>query len=109
MARFSGAVGYGNSVETPPNSGKWVDVVTEQVSFGDLVRLTRDIESSDKVNKDISIGNSVSIVADQYAIEHFSKIRYVVLAGVRWTVTTVEVRAPRLILTLGSVYNGPTP
>lgn len=54
------------------------------------------------------MGNSISIVADKYANEHFFLIRYVMWEGVRWTVTNVEVRAPRLLLSIGSVYNGPT-
>ena len=109
MARFFGAVGYGNSVETPAGSGVWVDEITEYSYYGDVIRNTRNLVSGDKVNDDISVSNSISIVSDQFAIEHFFDIRYVSWMGVLWTVTSVEVQAPRLILSLGSVYNGPTP
>jgi hypothetical protein len=61
-----------------------------------------------KVNDDLSVNNSISIVADEYANEHFFAIRYVAWAGTLWTVTNVEVQSPRLLLTLGGVYNGPT-
>jgi hypothetical protein len=107
--RFFGAVGYGESSETPSNSGVWVDGVTEQLYFGDVIRNTRKLESGEDLNDDISVGNSISIVADEYAIKHFFKIKYVQWEGVLWTVTNVEVKSPRLILSLGSVYNGPTP
>src|SRR6187549_846562 len=109
MARFYGKVGYGESVETPADSGIWKDVITETNYQGDVIRSTRNLETTDKVNDDISVSNSISIVADQYAIEHFFNIRYVEWMGVRWTVPEVEVRRPRLILSIGSVYNGPTP
>ncbi|MET0787483.1 MAG: hypothetical protein ABWY25_12355 [Paenisporosarcina sp.] len=109
MARFFGTVGYGNSVETPSDSGIWADVITESSYFGDVIRNTRKLESGESLNDDILVGNSISIVADEYAIEHFFKIKYVRWMGVLWTVTSVEVRSPRLILSLGSVYNGPTP
>jgi hypothetical protein len=108
MARFFGEVGYGDTVETPSTSGVWVDIITEISYFGDVIRNTRKLESGEYLNDDLSVGNSISIVADQYAIEHFFKIKYVRWAGVLWTVTQVEVRSPRLILSLGSVYNGPT-
>ena len=108
MARFYDAVGYGESVETPVDSGVWVDVITEYSYFGDVIRNTRKLESGESLNDDIAVVNSISIVADDYAIEHFSKIKYVRWAGTLWTVTNVEVRSPRLILSLGSVYNGPT-
>lgn len=108
MARFFGEVGYGESVEDPPGSGKWVDKITEQKYFGDVIRNTRQLAGAAKVNDDITVGNSISIVADQYAVEYFANIKYVRWAGRLWTVTDVEVRSPRLILSLGSVYNGPT-
>lgn len=109
MARFYGEVGYGNSVETPPESGVWVDEMVEFPYQGDVIRNSRTLETGSSVNDDITVGNSISIVADQYAIDYFSNIKYVRWMGVLWTVTTVEVRSPRLILSLGSVYNGPTP
>lgn len=109
MARFHGEVGYGDTLETPPDSGVWVDSITETLYFGDVIRNTRKLESGETLNDDITVGNSISIVADDYAIKHFFKIKYVRWEGVLWTVTSVEVRSPRLILSLGSVYNGPTP
>jgi hypothetical protein len=109
MARFNGEVGYGESVETPVGSGVWVDEITEFVYTGDVVRNTRKLDEGETLNNDISVGNSISIIADQYAVEHFFKIKYVRWAGVLWTVTSVQVQSPRLILSLGSVYNGPTP
>jgi len=108
MARFYGDIGYGETVEDPPRSGVWVDRITEVAYYGDVIRNTRRLDESENLNSDISVGNSISVVADQYAIEHFVLIKYVRWAGVLWTVTSVEVRSPRLILSLGSVYNGPT-
>lgn len=109
MARFFGEVGYGDSIENPSDSGVWIDVITEAQYYGDVIRNTRKLESGESLNDDITVGNSISIVADDFAVEHFFKIKYVRWAGVLWTVTNVEVRTPRLILSLGSVYNGPTP
>ena len=108
MARFHGEVGYGESIETPVDSGVWIDTIAESPYFGDVIRNTRKLESGENLNDDITVGNSISIVADEYAIKHFFKIKYVRWEGVLWTVTNVEVRSPRLILSLGSVYNGPT-
>lgn len=108
MARFYGPVGYGESVESTP--GVWKDAITEITYQGDVIRNVRQTEQAvDKLNLDVVISNSISIVADQFAIENFMNIRYVGWAGVLWSVPSVEVRSPRLILTLGSVYNGPVP
>lgn len=108
MARFHGVVGYGESLEAPPGSGKYEDTITEASYFGDVVRNARRLQEGDKVNDDISVQVSISIVADAYANEHFHAIRYVAWAGTLWKVSDVEVQSPRLLLRLGGKYNGPT-
>lgn len=107
MARFHGNVGFGVSEETPP--GVWADVITERPYYGDVVRNWRFLRDGENLNPDLSVGNSISIVADAYVNENFHAIRYVEWMGGLWTVSAVEVQAPRLLLTLGEVYNGPTP
>jgi hypothetical protein len=107
MGRFYGEVGYGDNVETAP--GVWQDVITERKLYGDVLQITRRLESSDKVNSDIAINNRISVVADAYANQYFHKIKYVKWMGVNWTVTTVQVAPPRLIFDLGEVWNGVTP
>lgn|SRR3954471_2851046 len=108
MAKFFDVVGYGEALEEPSDSGVWVDTVVEVRYSGDIIRNTRKLESGEGLNDDITVSNSISIVADEYANEHFFNIKYVRWSGVLWTVTNVEVKSPRLILSLGSVYNGPT-
>jgi hypothetical protein len=109
MARFYGKVGYGEPIESSP--GVWTDEITEYPYYGDVVRNSRNLEQpgTPQLNDNISVVNSISIVADAYAREHFHLIKYVEWSGSLWTVTSVEVRAPRLVLSLGMVYNGPTP
>lgn len=105
MARFAGKVGYGTPTEGAP--GVWTDVIVERSYFGDVIRNTRKLLEGENLNDDLSVGNSISIVADAYANDHFFAIRYVEWAGVLWTVSNVDVESPRLILRLGEVYNGP--
>lgn len=104
MARYFGAVGYGEPTETAP--GVYEDRIVEVEYQGDVVRNHRKLEGSD-VLPDIQVLNAISIVADARAMAHFFRIKYVIWQGVYWTVASVEVQAPRLILTLGGVYNGP--
>jgi hypothetical protein len=106
MAKYFGEVGYGENVNTKP--GVWEDQIVEKSYFGDVLRNTRQIREGENLNLDLSVQNSISIVADAYANEHFFAIRYIRWAGTLWTVTDVEVQSPRLILRLGGVYNGPT-
>ena len=105
MAKFFGSVGYGIAEEKAP--GVWEDAITERLYFGDVIRNSRQMQEGEKVIDDLSVGNSISIVVDAYAVEHFFAIRYVEWAGTLWTVSDVEVQSPRLLLRLGGVYNGP--
>lgn len=106
--KFFGIVGYGISGESV--DGVWSDVITERKYYGDIVKDTRRIVVGSDVNPDITTGNSVEIVADPYALEHFDAIKYVELGEGRfWAVTEIEQRRPRLLLRLGGVYNGSRP
>lgn len=108
MPKFSGEVGY--AIATDMGDGVWVDVISERKHRGDVIRNSRRLDfSPERVHADISVGNSISIVADAVASKHFMGIRYVRWQGALWTVDVVEVRSPRLLLRLGGVYDGPTP
>lgn len=104
MAKFYGKIGYANTVETKP--GIYEEQIVERSYYGDLIRNTRRLQSADQVNDDINISNEISIVADPYATNNFHTMRYAVFMGTKWKISNVEVSYPRLILTLGGVYNG---
>lgn len=110
MAKFYGDIGYASeSVETA--KGVWKDVIVERKARGDVLRNSRTLKEGEKVNNDLSVGNSISIVADAYANQNFHAMRYIRWMGSLWIVSNVDVQAPRLILRLGGVYHGslPTP
>lgn len=104
MAKFYGKIGYAQTIETSP--GVYEDQIVERSYYGELVRNTRTLQSSGELNDNINVANEVSIVADPFAYENFHNIRYVEFMGAKWKSTNVEVRYPRLVLTLGGVYNG---
>lgn len=103
MAKFYGGIGYAETVETSP--GIWEEKLTKRMYYGDVVRNTRRLESSDRINDDINIANEISIVADPFANENFHLMRYVEFMGAKWKITHIEVKYPRLILTIGGLYN----
>lgn len=104
MAKWYGMIGYADNVEVEP--GIWEDSIIEKPYFGDLTRNTRKLQSSGEINDNINLANEISIVADPYAIDNFYKMRYAEFKGAKWKVTDVEVQYPRLILSIGGVWNG---
>lgn len=104
MAKFYGPVGYAKMVEVRP--GVFKEQITEVEYFGDVLRNSRSLQSSENLNDNINIANKISIIADPFANENFHAMRYVVYMGTKWKIKDVEVEFPRLILTIGGVYNG---
>ena len=103
MAKFYGPIGYAESLETRP--GVWIERIIERNYAGDIVRNSRLLQSSGNVIDNINVANEISILADPYANQNFHSMRYVEFMGTKWKISNVRVEYPRLILTLGGVYN----
>lgn len=103
--KFHGKVGFGETVETTP--GVHEEQIVERSYFGDVTRASRILSEGEDLNKDLSLGNAISIVGDAFAHANFMDIRYVEWKGVRWVVRDAEPQPPRLLLRLGEVHHGP--
>lgn len=104
MAKFCGVIGY--TISTDEGNGIWVDNVVERTYMGDILRHNWNYETSEGVNDNINLSNEISIVADPFACDNFHAMKYVVYRGTKWKIRSVREEPPRLILTLGGVYNG---
>lgn len=105
MAKFYDVIGFGVTRETTP--GVYREQITERKYFGDVLSNSRTLENSGQVNDDIGIYNRISIIADPYANENFHAMRYVHFMGTNWKIRTADASSyPRIVLTLGGVYNG---
>lgn len=107
MAKYYGQIGFVKTVETSP--GVWEEQPTERYYYGDVMRNSMRWQAAEGLNDNIDINNRISIVADDYAYNSVHTMRYIVWNGVVWKILNAEVRYPRLILTLGGVYNGVRP
>lgn len=104
MAKWYGEIGFADTVETSPDV--FVDRIITRKYRGDLNRNNRRLQSADQLNDNINITNEISIVADPYARDHFHSMRYIEFQGAKWKISSVEVQYPRLILSVGGLYNG---
>ena len=103
MARYCGKIGYAVQSETAP--GVWTETIKERTYYGEVLRNSRRLQNSGSLNDDIEISNRLSIIADPYAYENFHSMRYAVYLGSKWKISDAEVERPRLILSLGGLYN----
>ena len=107
MAKWHGKVGYVTNVETEP--GIWEEEIIERDYYGDLLTDNRKRQSNNNVLDEITLSNMVSIIADPFAYNNCSCMAYAEIMEARWKISEVEVKPPRLNLTIGGVYNGNTP
>lgn len=105
MAKFYGAIGFAEMVETSP--GVYKEKIVEHNYSGDVLANSRRLQSGEQVNDDIVLGNRISVLADPYARNDFHAVRYVKFMGTKWKVNSIDAsQYPRLVLTLGGVHNG---
>lgn len=105
MEKFYGVIGYAVPEETAP--GVWMDKITEREYFGDILNNTSKWSSdSDSTMDELNVNNRFSILADPFAYENFQAMKYINFMGTNWKITSVDVQYPRLILTVGGIYNG---
>lgn len=106
MAKWTGKIGYGIKMEY--EEGIWEDHIVERTYYGDKITDRFKRQSSGYINDNIDINNVISIMADPFAIENYIYMIYVEIMGVKWKVSSVEEQYPRLLLSVGGLYNGNT-
>ena len=103
MAKYYGHVGYGVNVLIRP--GVYSTDPTEREVFGDIFKDTSLNKKGEGLNDDISLSMKISFIADPFATNNYSQIKYATHMGAKWKVNSIDVQFPRLVLTLGGVYN----
>lgn len=103
MNKFYGKIGFVRTVETVQDV--WREEAVEIDYYGDVVKNSRSYQSTDNLNDNFLVTNTISILADDYAYNHSHEIRYINYMGALWKVTSINIQRPRIILTMGGVYN----
>jgi hypothetical protein len=103
MAKFSGLVGYVSQVEKVP--GVWTPINEARMTKGDFISQSSSVQNDDKVNSDVSLNHRVSLIGDKYAFDNYLDIKWIMVQGRKLEVTSVELHRPRIIVTVGGLYN----
>jgi hypothetical protein len=103
MSKYAGLVGYVTQEETVP--GVWSPVDKTVVMKGDIIRQSSSVQNDAKVNSDVTLNHRVSLLGDAYAFNNYFNLKWVTIGGRKLEVTSVELQRPRLIVTVGGLYN----
>lgn len=102
MARFIGRVGFAMYEEVDRIARE----VYHEISYrGEYITSAVRWMDKQQINDDLTMENRISLIASGYLRKHLGAIRYVVIGEEKWKVTRVEMRHPRVILSIGGVYN----
>lgn len=103
--KFVGKVGfYEGTIETKKNV--YTPNIVERPYIGDILQQDRRFQSSEHQNDDPVMSSRISILSDLYLQQNWTSIRYVLWNNAKWKVSSVNVEYPRIIMTLGGVWNG---
>ena len=103
--KWYGKVGYVKSVQSAPSV--WTNEETIKEYYGEVYRNSNQwTTNSDSTNDDFSVNHQISIIADPYACANCHFIKWAEFMGARWKVKSFEIKPPRLVLTVGGVWNG---
>ena len=102
MPKCSGVIGYSLVVETQP--GIWSETIIDKPYYGEVVVDNRKY-TNNEINEDLNINNKISIVSNSFMLENLSTMKYLTFLKSKWKITSVEIKPPRIIITIGGLYN----
>ena len=103
MPKCSGVIGYALAGETQP--GVWTEGITEKRYIGEIVKDNRRIVDQSEINGSINISNNISIISNRFMLDNMAYMRYLTFNNSKWKISSVEIKPPRIIITLGGLYN----
>ena len=103
MPKCSGVIGYALAGETQP--GVWTEGITEKRYIGDIIKDNRRIVDQGEINGSINISNNISVISNRFMLDNMAYMRYLTFNNSKWKISSVEIKPPRIIITLGGLYN----
>lgn len=105
--KYQGRIGFAEYAETDPidHPSVYEEIIRERSVVGDVERRSKRYQNGGHLHDDLAMNNVISIVADPVLLEKSYQIRYATYMGVKWKVDEITPEPPRLILTLGELYN----
>lgn len=104
MSKFYGNIGFVKVEETSDDVYESFETVVPYV--GDITRNQRRWTNGESVNENLEVSNEISIVLDDFLQENMGFLKWVEFLGSKWKVNSITLKYPRIVLTLGGVYNG---
>lgn len=116
MSKFGGKVGFSIEKEITELNDDGVEIKTGRIEpdivekevYGEILKFSYGVKNNQypSTNDDLTLSNKFSILGDPFFFENFHLMTYLEWMGTKWKISNVEIQYPRLILSVGEVYNG---
>lgn len=100
--KWYGNIAFSNQVETEPDV--FEERLIKKKFMGDFISVRKSNDMSSSINVDLSVSNQLSVLMDPFLQNNFHNIVYVEFNGGKWTVSSVELKERRLLLSFGKLY-----
>lgn len=101
--KWYGNIGFGIPVN---ENDIHTEVITDKPYKGDILENNLRWQQSDKIDDDLNITNKISVIANDFAYDNIGYMKYVELRGNKWKIVSATLQYPRILLTIGGVWNG---
>lgn len=104
--KYSGKLGFVVEAETEP--GVYETVTNEVDVKGDIKGIAPGytVNDSNSMNPEFNLKCKISFIASPQVLSNLGYMRYAIYKGQKWKVTSAIPNGPRIIITLGGLYNG---
>lgn len=100
--KWFGHIGF--EIQDLVEPGVYEPRIIDKPYYGDVERNYKTDKSSQSINNQYTLNNSISVICDPFLTENFHTIVYVTFMNAKWRPSSVEVQYPRLIIYMGDVY-----
>lgn len=106
MARFSGKIGFATTSESVSEPSVYEETITERKYTGFILTEYNNHNDKTTINTDVRLNMRFSIIMDPYTAQNINNLRYIEYMGTKWKISSVEVKLPGLIISIGDMWNG---
>lgn len=103
MGKYYGQVGFATQEEAEP--GIYEEVITERPYSGEMLDNRWRTGANANVNGELILNCDFSLLCDPYIVKNHAFIAYITYMDIKWAVTGAVLNYPRIVLTVGGVYN----
>lgn len=105
MSKWHGIIGFSTQERSSDHPSVVKNKLVEKPYYGEMDAYAKRWQNGTGTIDDLNVTAQLSVIMDQYLTQHIGEISYISWYGQKWKVTSVQPGHPRMIISIGGVYN----